>query len=194
MRPSLRPVALTLLVFTALPLCRPARALAAAPDDPCERACEPGRAGDAKSRCGCETGDARLQELEQLRLQQERNRLERAARYFAAEQAAQEEQRRRETYKEESVAAMRRRVGGLALAMSATTGCLTALSLYLDKKGTQAGHRSFRPISEGLGGFTVVTGLVGVGFLLSGMRSDSRDVGLQLAPGRMLASLGWRFH
>jgi hypothetical protein len=167
----MRPLTLMLLVTTALPLCRPTPALAAAPGD-----------------------DRRVQEVEQQRQEQERIRLERAARVLAAEQAAQEEQRRLEIYKDESVAATRRRVGRLALAMSATTGCLTALSLYLDNKGVEAGRRSFRPISEGLGGFTVVTGLLGAGFLLSGLVSKNHDVAVDVAPGRMLASLGWRFH
>jgi hypothetical protein len=193
MSTPIRPVALSLLVFLPLSLCWPSPVLASAAD-PCATACAPGQAPDPKSPCRCEAGDRRLQELEEQRREQERVRLERAARSLAAEQTAQEEERRREIYRGESVAATRRRVGGLALAMSATTGCITVLSLYLDKKRTEAGHLSFRPISEGLGGFTVVTGLLGIGFLLSGMRSNTHDLGLQVAPGRMLASMGWRFH
>ena len=167
----MRPLSSMLLVTATLALLRPTSALAAGTTD-----------------------DRRVQEVEQQQHEQERIRLERAARFLAAEQAAQEQQRRREIYEDESVAATRRRVGRLALAMSATTGCLTVLSLYLDRKGVEAGHRSFRPISEGLGGFTVVTGLLGAGFLLSGLSSKNHDVALDLAPGRMLASLGWRFH
>src|SRR5688572_21384040 len=166
-----RSLAALLLVFTALPLFPPAPALAAEP----------------------EPGDTRVKELEQQRQEQERTRLDRAARYLAAEQAAQAEQRRLEIYQGESIAATRRRVGGLALAMAATTGCLTGLTLYMDKKGVEAGRPSFRPISEGLGGFTVVTAALGIGFLISGMRSDTHDLALQVTPDRMLASLGWRF-
>jgi hypothetical protein len=187
MSAPMRSVALLLVSFVFTSFCRLTPGMAAA-TEPCDRTCPAG-----KSPCRCPPEDRRLQEVEQLQHEQERIRLDRAARYYAAERAAQDDQRRRETFKEESVAAMRRRVGRLSLALAGATGCLTALTLYLDKKSTDAGHRSFRPIGEGLGGFTVVTAALGVGFLISGRRSNNHDVSLQLAPDRMLASLGWRF-
>jgi hypothetical protein len=170
MRFSLRglasaPVFVPLLIAaTALQVLRPAPTLAA---ETAQRA--PGPAAGATG--GEEDPAARA--AEQHRREQERVRLEQAARIRAEQEAAIQTQRWLELDREESVAATRRRVGGMALAMAATTGCLTGLSFYLDRKATAAGQLSYRPITHGLAGFTVATGLLGAGFLLSGLWSGT---------------------
>ena len=180
-----------LLALAVVNLSLPPSARAA---DPCDRPCYPDETGGSGERCGCEGDGAREQE-EENRREQERLRLDQAARIRAEQDAAIQAQRSLELYQGESVAATRRRVGGMALAMAATTGCLTALSVYLDRKGTAAGQRSYLPITQGLGGFTVATGLLGAGFLLSGMWANTHDLALDVGSGgRMVASLGWRFH
>jgi hypothetical protein len=185
-----------LLAIAVLHLSLPMSARAA---EPCDRPCYPDETADQgagdEGRCGCAPEDARDQATEEHRRAQERLRLAQAARIRAEQEAAIQAQRSLELYQEESVAATRRRVGGMALAMAATTGCLTALSVYLGGKGTATGQRSYRPITQGLGGFTVATALLGTGFLLSGMWANTHDLALDVGSGgRMVASLGWRFH
>lgn len=139
--------------------------------------------------------DERAQDAEDQRREYERKRLAQAERIRAEQEAAIQAQRRLEEYREESVAETRRRVGGMGLAMSATTGCLAALSYYFDRKGVEAGKRSYRPMIQGLTGFSVVTGLLGTGFLVSGLLSGQQNVALDVDPaGRLLATVGWRFH
>lgn len=135
------------------------------------------------------------QEAEQERRDHERKRLQQAERIRAEQEEAIQAQRRLEAYQEESISETRRRVGRMGLAMSATTGCLAALAFHLDSKGVAAGKRSYRPMIQGLTGFSVVTGVLGSGFLLSGLLSNQQSVALDVGPaGHMVATVGWRFH
>jgi hypothetical protein len=177
-----------LIAAIALQVLRPAPTLAAEAGVPL-----PGAAAGAPNGSAVEE-DPASRAAEQHRREQERVRLEQAARIRAEQESAIQGQRWLELDREESVAATRRRVGGMALAMAATTGCLTGLSFYLDRRASAAGQLSYRPITHGLAGFTVATGLLGAGFLLSGLWSSSHDLALGLGPDRdLVASVGWRF-
>lgn len=177
-----------LLATAVLHLSLPGPARAA---EPCLTNCQaegPGAAGAPLDREA-----ERARDAEEQRLDEQRRRLEKAERARAELEQAQADQRRLETFEEESVSATRRRVGGMALTMAATTGCLTGLALYLGTKGTRTGERSYRPIAHGLAGFSVVTAILGAGFLISGFSSDTRDVALDVGRDRLTASLGFRF-
>ncbi len=131
-----------LLATAVLHLSLPGPARAA---EPCLTNCQaegPGAAGAPLDREA-----ERARDAEEQRLDEQRRRLEKAERARAELEQAQADQRRLETFEEESVSATRRRVGGMALTMAATTGCLTGLALYLGTKGTRTGERSYRPIA-----------------------------------------------
>jgi hypothetical protein len=183
----MRPLSSLLLATVVLQLWPPTGAFAA-PTVPCQQPCQSGGTSSAREA-------QREQEADELRREHERIRFQQAERIRAQQEAAIQAQRMLEREQEESVAETRKRVGKMGLALAGTTGCLTALSVYLGRKGTETGQRSYWPITQGLAGFTVATGLLGTGFLLSGLWSNPHDLTLGVVPGRRpLATLGWRFY